>query len=561
MATKAYNEWVADGRPWKFARPVRDLGDRLAAHGYTVYFQGDERHLTKDTPEDHTPFSETGWPVKSPYPVCVATDVMPPAAGQKSKLTGRPLPALTALAARLRTDKMNGVPGAAWVKYMNWEPGDGTCVQDSWKPGYARRDSTDRGHIHVSGRSDMIEYTGAAGYDLVARTEGGGMPLWGWDASHYDAVPSAAKVYGEGFRFMTHKAGGDKDDAELAAWWTAMKGYRDRMLLGAYWVQYPGNATGRADAFLARLDSQCPGWRDGPFILQVDCEIWGGDTSTKPGLTDIRAFCQRLAAKMPKLRPIVYAPKWAYADGLTGLGFPLWASSYVTGTGAASTLYPSDSSTRWGSYSGQVPAVLQFSSSATIAGQTTCDANAYRGTLEQLTALLAPGWITTEEPEMELDDKYGSEAYTGRTVRNFTKDVHGLRDVLIGDTIGAAKAGVTPASPISKMIAAANTTADLPALIGSLGDRIVGELRAAEAAEVARDADNLTRLLTVLSTMSGTVTVDELKEALHDVFGEAFSEAETRTSAVTFRGAVADDDTVTRASREASQPRILGSGE
>jgi hypothetical protein len=399
VSSQAFLDWLVDGSPWEFARPVRALGDRLAEHGYTVYFEGDQRHLTKDVPEDHTPFSATGWPGRSPYPMCMATDIMPPKTGQTSKLTGRTLPSLAGLAARLRTDRMNGVPGAAWIKYMNWEPGNGACWHDSWQPDYSRTASEDRGHIHVSARSDTAAYYAADGYDLVARTEGAGVPLYGWDASHYDAVPNPATVYGEGFRFMTHKAGGDADDAELAAWWTTMRPYRGRILLGAYWVQYPGNPTGRADAFLARLDSQCPGWRDGPFILQVDCEKWGGDPATMPGLADIKAFCDRLKAKCPKLRPVVYAPKWAYGNTLAGLGYPLWASSYVTGSGPAAGLYPGDAADRWAAYSGQTPAILQFTSSATIAGQTTCDANAYRGTLEQLTALLAPGWVA----DMPLD--------------------------------------------------------------------------------------------------------------------------------------------------------------
>lgn len=217
------------------------------------------------------------------------------------------------------------------------------------------------------------------------------MVTYGWDLSHYDSPDSRHAVV-EGFQFFTHKAGGDSPDAEIGRWWDLMKPLRGQALLGAYWVLYPRDAARRADSFIARLDATCDGWRDGPFILQVDCEIWGGDLGSKPGRSDIRAFCDRLTDRMPKLRPIVYAPKWAYGDSLTGLGYPLWASSYVTGTGSASSLYPGDTSARWNSYSGQVPAVLQFSSSATIAGQSTCDANAYRGTIEELTALVSPGW-------------------------------------------------------------------------------------------------------------------------------------------------------------------------
>jgi hypothetical protein len=218
------------------------------------------------------------------------------------------------------------------------------------------------------------------------------MTIFGWDLSHYDA-PGIGDAVSEGFSFFTHKAGGDANDAEIGTWWSGVKSLStSKALLGAYWVLYPGSAGSKADQFLARLDATCPGWRNRPFILQVDCEKWNNDSGTVPSKADIKAFCDRLKARMPKLRPIVYAPEWVYGDKLAGLGYPLWASSYVSGSGKASKLYPGDSSSKWGAYSGQTPAILQFTSSATIAGQTTCDANAYRGTLAQLTALVAPGW-------------------------------------------------------------------------------------------------------------------------------------------------------------------------
>lgn len=175
MPSQAYRDWLADGQPWKFAVPIKAVGDRLRAHGYTVYYQGNDAHLKKAVPEDHTPFSATGWPGKSPYPYCMAMDIMPPDAGQKSKITGEPLPSLQKLGAQLVADRKAGVDGAAFVKYINWEPernNGGPCYQDSWRPGYARRSSTDRGHIHVSGRTDHYLSSKSAGYDLVARTLG-----------------------------------------------------------------------------------------------------------------------------------------------------------------------------------------------------------------------------------------------------------------------------------------------------------------------------------------------------------------------------------------------------
>lgn len=249
------------------------------------------------------------------------------------------------------------------------------------------------------------------------------MTIYGWDQSHFD-VPSIGNAIGEGISFITHKAGGDKNDAELGAWWNVVKDNRfDHMaidaegnlfpadklgrraiLIGAYWVVLRKDGAPQADAFLARLDNQCQGWRDGAFILQLDCEEWNNGAIPAPTKAQIKACADRLAGAMPKLRPIAYAPEWVYHESLSGLGYPLWASNYVGGTAGFKSLYPGDSSVRWAMYSGQTPAILQYSSKATIGGQTTCDANAFRGTFAQLVALLAPGWkadVTT----LDADDR------------------------------------------------------------------------------------------------------------------------------------------------------------
>lgn len=228
------------------------------------------------------------------------------------------------------------------------------------------------------------------------------MTIFGSDVSHYDAADTRA-MFADGIVFQTHKAGGDSNDAELASWWNYVKGYRDHVMLGAYWVLYPGNPSGRADSFLARLDSQCPGWRDGPFILQADCEKWNNDVSTVPPVSEVNAFCDRLAAKMPKLKPIGYLPDWVYGD-ISGFRYPLWSSKYVNGSGGYKSLYPGDSASQWAAYGGKSPSVLQYSSSATIGGQKTCDANAFRGSLTELTKLLAPGWTNYLEDDVSEQD-------------------------------------------------------------------------------------------------------------------------------------------------------------
>lgn len=170
LTSQAYYNWASAGRPVSgLARPMARLRDRLRGYGYTVYDIGNDDHLTADFPEDHTPFSASGWPVPTPPWWLFAIDVMPPGPG---------LPSLAQLAAQIRRDKMAGDPAAAWLKYMNWEPGDGTCWHDSWQPGYTRSASSDRGHIHISGRSDMANYTGGDAYDPVARIRGEGADMY-----------------------------------------------------------------------------------------------------------------------------------------------------------------------------------------------------------------------------------------------------------------------------------------------------------------------------------------------------------------------------------------------
>lgn len=304
------------------------------------------------------------------------------------------------------------------------------------------------------------------------------MTIFGWDASHYDQVPDGARVVAEGFSFMTHKAGGDQDDAELGAWWRAMKPYRDRILLGAYWIPYPGWARARAQAFLDRLDSQCPGWRDGPFLLQLDCEIWNGNPSTQPGRGDIRAGCDYLKRAVPKLTPVVYASKGQYGNSLAGLGYPLWNANYPSSmTGPASAIYAhvgGDSGPGWGAYSGQTPALWQFTSSATIAGQTTCDANAYRGTLAALVALVAPGWAVPDMTQDEMLALLQSDAGQAAIAQAAGRGVH-------NQTLGKSTTtfGVAVQSTYSTVgtLPTAKATAD--AVLGELAGRSVPEIAAA----------------------------------------------------------------------------------
>lgn len=151
--------WRRDGSPWRAAQPIADLAATLRRHGYAVYIIGNESHLADATPEDHTPYSGTGWPHPNPYGFICALDIMPPS---------KPgLPSLSELGARIAADRNANVPGLGWLKYMNWTRSDSRCVQDSWQGSHRTRSSGDRGHIHISARSDCVGQRTT--YDPVAR--------------------------------------------------------------------------------------------------------------------------------------------------------------------------------------------------------------------------------------------------------------------------------------------------------------------------------------------------------------------------------------------------------
>jgi hypothetical protein len=158
-----YQGWVADGKPFWQCRPALDLIAILQRYGYTGPKSGypDERHQLADPPEDHCPYSHTPWPGPQPYPYCMAIDIMP----------DKGIDVVT-LGYRLVTDKLNGIPGTEPIKYINWTDVAGQCWHDSWINGHARTPSTDRGHIHVSFRTDFAASSimGRSLYDPLGGT-------------------------------------------------------------------------------------------------------------------------------------------------------------------------------------------------------------------------------------------------------------------------------------------------------------------------------------------------------------------------------------------------------
>jgi GH25 family lysozyme M1 (1,4-beta-N-acetylmuramidase) len=119
------------------------------------------------------------------------------------------------------------------------------------------------------------------------------------------------------------------------------------------------------------------------------------DFERAPDGSPTLAQAQDCAAELRRLYPGHpiggYAPHW-YAAGET-LTFCdwLWASEYVNGSGDPALLYAQVPAAWWAPYGGKSPLLLQFTSSASVAGVSgPVDCSAFQGEAAQLAAIVLP---------------------------------------------------------------------------------------------------------------------------------------------------------------------------
>jgi hypothetical protein len=222
MVSQGYTDWLNAGRPYNLIRPARALVTALQAYGLTVYHYPDAAHLAASRPEDHTPFSVTGWPGANKRWNARGVDVMP-RSGSAAALREN-----ADIARQLIRDRNAGVPGVAWIKYINWTDEQGVTRQERWMPNHTTVTSGDKGHVHISGRSDVDTDDRADGYDPIARMNGAtGMALTldyvhiGPDGQPVSLGTAIARLYNESFATRATLAAiaakVDIDAAELAA--------------------------------------------------------------------------------------------------------------------------------------------------------------------------------------------------------------------------------------------------------------------------------------------------------------------------------------------------------
>lgn len=160
MATAAYYAWVRAGRPWRPALWIGQIRTLCTAHGIAwlgTLGSDDPSHLQAANPLDHTPFPSTPWPVRLPgYIVCACDH-------KNAK----------GLGAKLVADARAGRPEVlAWLKYANYG-GNRYDARLNWQP----VDNDDE-HLHLSGRSDAVDYRIPNSYiaELDAYLAGGATP-------------------------------------------------------------------------------------------------------------------------------------------------------------------------------------------------------------------------------------------------------------------------------------------------------------------------------------------------------------------------------------------------
>ncbi|MFI9639323.1 hypothetical protein ACIG87_04520 [Micromonospora sp. NPDC051925] len=218
------------------------------------------------------------------------------------------------------------------------------------------------------------------------------MTLYGWDTSDYDVgrgltssrVTAAA---GLGIAFLTSKGTEQTPSSvfrSLSCGWILAAG-RDAGIpyLGVYVVVRSGvPAATQAQTVIDHADARLPWWRSWPgFFWQVDLERWPYD-AVAPAVgvqvaTELEARTQKIA--------VLYASKGQY--GTSPLGhFPRWNANYPNnldeGFSAAYARAGGDAGPGWAAYGSPsaVPRIWQYTSTARIGAQHTCDANAFRGT-------------------------------------------------------------------------------------------------------------------------------------------------------------------------------------
>jgi hypothetical protein len=205
------------------------------------------------------------------------------------------------------------------------------------------------------------------------------MVTFGLDISHHQNLGlDLAQCRREGIEFVFVKAtaGSSFIDPDFGA---NLAEARAAGLLVAAYHYVRGDAS--AAAQVANVQRAVP--RDVPVIPDVE--------ANSGGIGLVRDVVARLRLAGYSV-PLSYIPRWYWqqvgSPSLAGLP-PLWSSRYPDNViGSIADEWADVPASYWNGYGDLDVVILQFTSSVRIAGHQPLDANAFRGTREQLAALL-----------------------------------------------------------------------------------------------------------------------------------------------------------------------------
>lgn len=226
------------------------------------------------------------------------------------------------------------------------------------------------------------------------------MPIFGIDISHWQGSFDIERAAREGIEFFILKATEGSSFVDGRFKENLAKARKTGKVVAAY--HYQRSNVSAADQ-VALITRTVP--KDIPVI--PDVEAGSGSVA----LT--RDIVRRLQAAGYTV-PLVYIPRWYWqqigSPSLAGLP-PLWSSRYPDNrVGDIRDEYADVPPHFWDGYGGLHVAVLQFTSSARVAGRHPIDANAFRGSIAELRALFGAkgggGGAAPASPEPSPEQLY-----------------------------------------------------------------------------------------------------------------------------------------------------------
>lgn len=142
------------------------------------------------------------------------------------------------------------------------------------------------------------------------------------------------------------------------------------------------------------------------FGVAIDCEP-DPSAGSYPTMADMLAAVDELHSLYPKHPLGGYLPPWYWGNQSTTMVDWRWTSRYVVGVGSPRALLARVPASFWDSYGGGTVDLLQFTSSAVVAGAVSAsgvvDASVFRGTMQQYATMVLPGHITPSPPPLPAE--------------------------------------------------------------------------------------------------------------------------------------------------------------